>query len=146
MTCVHEIKKIPHFFMLSILCYVPRWKNKGMRSSLQRGWVHSQQDVSYINGRLQVFLLKVTQGTHVTVFALFTSYIFLNTEVKYDFFFPPINLSKIQQKKTFSCKLLDLLLSSYYLQVLFSVFVEFGMYSRNRAVNTVLYINICIFS
>lgn len=34
-----------------------------------------------------MFLLKVAQGSHVIVFALFTSYIFLNTEVKYDFIF-----------------------------------------------------------
>lgn len=58
------------------------------------------------------------------------------------FCFPFINLSKIQQKKTFSCKLSHLLLSSYYLQES----SEFGMYSRNRAVNIILYINICILS
>lgn len=105
MTCVHEINKTPHFFMLSILCYVPRWKNKGMRPSLQR--------MSTFTGRCELYKWQVTgvfieSNTGLSFDSFCIVYIIHLPKHRSEvgFCFPPLNLSKIQQKKTFPCKLL----------------------------------------
>lgn len=110
--CVHEINENPHFFTLSISCYVPRWRNKRMRSPQQRGWVHSQQDMSYISGKSQMFFTESSTGLSCDSFCIVYIIHLPKHRSEVWFSFHPLNLSKIQHKKTFSDKLLHLLLSS----------------------------------
>lgn len=112
MTRVHKINKEPPLFHVKyfMLCSKMR-RIKGWNLLYKEGWVHSQQGVSYINGRSQIFLLKVTQGT-CNNFCIVCIVRLPKHGSEVWFCFPLINLSEIQQKEKISDKLLHLLLSS----------------------------------